>query len=143
MFQGEYSNSMDDKGRVSIPAAFREALRRDYGDDRIVVTRTPHDPCLNAYPIRVWNRLLARLNQQQPSRELRAYRRIVLGSAQEYTPDKQGRILIPQNLREYAGLTRAVQFAGAGEIFEIWDRATWDRQLEADLALARNFEPGL
>jgi len=143
MFQGEYSNSMDDKGRVSIPAAFREALRRDHGDERIVVTRTPHDPCLNAYPLRVWSRLLARLNQQQPSRQLRAYRRIVLGSAQEYSPDKQGRILIPQNLRQYAGLKHAVQFAGAGEIFEIWDRTTWDRQLEADLELARDFEPGL
>lgn len=142
MFQGEYSNNMDDKGRVSIPAAFRDTLQREHGDARIVVTRTPHDPCLVAYPLRIWKRLQTKLANARPSRELRAWRRIVLGSAQEYAPDKQGRILLPQSLREYAGLNRAVQFAGAGETFEIWDKQAWARQLEADLALARDFEAG-
>jgi len=140
MFQGEFSNNMDDKGRVSIPAAFRDALRSGYGDDGLIITRTPYSPCLVAYPMREWKKLQARIAAMRPSPELRAYKRIVISSAQQYGPDRQGRVLIPQSLRDYSSLQKGVMFAGAGEFFEIWDRESWDRQLESDLALARNFE---
>ncbi|ATX78851.1 MraZ protein [Mariprofundus aestuarium] len=143
MFQGEFSNNMDDKGRVSIPAAFRDALKSCHAEESIIITRTPHSRCLVAYPIREWKRLQTRINATPSSEALRAYKRIVISSAQEFSPDRQGRVLLSAALREYASLDRAVQFAGAGETFEIWDKGSWDRQLEADLALAQNFELGL
>ncbi len=143
MFQGEFSNNMDDKGRVSIPAVFRDTLKSHHADERIVITRSPHTRHLVAYPMREWKRLQSRIAATPPSPQLRAFKRIVLGSAQEYTPDRQGRVLIAPAMREYANMERVIHFAGAGETFEIWDRASWDRQLEADLALARDFELGL
>jgi len=143
MFQGEFSNNMDDKGRVSIPASFRDSLKTNHADERVVITRSPHTRNLVAYPMREWKRLQARISNTPPSPELRAFKRIVISSAQEYTPDRQGRVLVAPGMREYAGLDRAIQFAGAGETFEIWDKSSWDKQLEADLALAQSFELGL
>ncbi|RMH62821.1 MAG: division/cell wall cluster transcriptional repressor MraZ [Zetaproteobacteria bacterium] len=140
MFQGEFSNSMDGKGRVSIPAAFRDELKRSYGDERLVITRTPHNECLVAYPLREWKRLQSRIAAMRPSPELRAYKRVIFSSAQEYLPDRQGRVLIPQGLRDWASLSKSVQFSGFGDTFEIWDKAKWEAQLEIDVQLARNFE---
>jgi len=143
MFQGEFSNNMDDKGRVSIPAAFRDTLKSHYSESTLVITRTPQSRCLVAYPMREWKRLQARINAMQPSKELRAYTRIVISSAQEFTPDRQGRVLLPPALRDYASLSRAVHFAGTGEIFEIWDKEAWDKEIEAALQLAQDFELSL
>lgn len=143
MFQGEFSNNMDEKGRVSIPAAFRDTLKSCHAEGSIVITRTPHSRCLVAYPMREWKRLQQKIAATPPSEALRAYKRIVISSAQEFLPDRQGRVLLSAALRDYAMLDRAVQFLGAGETFEIWDKGGWDKQLEADLALAQNFELGL
>jgi len=143
MFQGEFSNNMDDKGRVSIPAAFRDVLKNCHAEGQLIITRTPHYPCLVAYPKREWNRLLKRISATQPSDGLRAYKHIVISSAQEYAPDRQGRVLLSPALRDYASLARSVQFAGDGEIFEIWDKNSWAKQFEADLALAKSFELSL
>ncbi|MDX8407165.1 MAG: division/cell wall cluster transcriptional repressor MraZ [Mariprofundaceae bacterium] len=143
MFQGEFSNNMDDKGRVSIPAAFRDVLKSHHADERIVITRSPHLRHLVAYPMREWKRLQARIANTPPSPQLRAFKRIVISSAQEYMPDRQGRVLVAPSMREYADMDRSIQFAGAGETFEIWAKASWDKQLEADLALAQDFELGL
>lgn len=143
MFQGEFSNNMDDKGRVSIPAAFRDTLKSHHADTSLVITRTPQSRCLVAYPMREWKRLQARINAMPPSKELRAYKRIVISSAQQFAPDRQGRVLLPPALRDYASLDRAVQFAGTGEVFEIWDRQAWDQEIETSLQLAQDFEPGL
>ena len=143
MFQGEFSNNMDEKGRVSVPAAFRDALKNFHGEGTIVVTRTPHYRCLVAYPIREWKRLQKRISEAQPSRELRAYKHVVFSSAQEFLPDRQGRVLLSPALRDYATLGRSVQFVGDGETFQIWDREAWAGQLEAALELAQDYEPGL
>lgn len=143
MFQGEFSNNMDEKGRVSIPAAFRDTLKTHHADSSLVITRTPQSRCLVAYPMREWKRLQARINAMQPSKELRAFKRIVISSAQEFTPDRQGRVLLPPALRDYASLARNIHFAGTGEVFEIWDREAWDKEMEAALQLARDFELSL
>ncbi len=143
MFQGEFSNNMDDKGRVSIPAAFRDVLKTCHAESEIIITRSPHSRCLLAYPKREWNRLQKRINATQPSEALRAFKRIVFSSAQEYLSDRQGRVLLSPALRDYASLQRTAVFAGAGEIFEIWDKQSWEDQLEADLLLAKNFELSL
>ncbi len=143
MFQGEFGNNMDDKGRVSIPAAFRDVLKNCHAEGQLIITRTPHYRCLVAYPKREWNRLLKRISATQPSDALRAYKHVVISSAQEYVPDRQGRVLLSPALRDYASLSRNVQFAGEGEIFEIWDKEGWAKQIEADLELAKSFELSL
>ncbi len=137
MFQGEYINNMDDKGRVNTPASFRDVLQKNYDDPTIIITKHPRNACLQAYPQREWKRLLAKL-AAQPANDPRvqAFKRKLVGSAQAYTPDKQGRVLIPQSLRAYAKLDKSTVFVGMIDTFEIWDAKAWDAQLaEADALL--------
>jgi len=143
MFQGEFGNNMDDKGRVSIPAAFRDVLKNCHAESQLIITRTPHYRCLVAYPKREWNRLQKRISSTPPSESLRAYKHIVYSSAQEFMSDRQGRVLLSPALRDYASLSRNVQFVGDGETFQIWDKSGWDKRLEAALELAKNFELSL
>jgi len=139
MFQGEYTNNMDDKGRINIPAPFRDALLKLHNEPTIIVARDPQTLCLRAYPQREWKRLLANIGARPSNdRVVQAFKRTVISSAQEYHPDKQGRVLIPQSLRSYAGLSKSTVFAGSVETFEIWDSSAWDAQLASSLALLQD-----
>lgn len=139
MFQGEYTNNMDDKGRINIPAPFRDVLLKSYNEPTIIVARDAQTTCLRAYPQREWQRLLAKLGALPSSdRIVQAFKRAVVSSAQEYCPDKQGRILVPQSLRAHAGLSKSTIFAGSADTFEIWDATAWDAQLASSLALLRD-----
>ncbi len=141
MFQGEYTNNMDDKGRVNIPASFREVLLKNYDDPSIVVTRDPYAPCLRAYPQREWKRLLTKvLARSSNDRAVIAFKRTVVSSAQEYAPDKQGRVLIPQNLRDYANISKGTVFVGSLDTFEIWDVSAWEAQLASSLSLLQDMD---
>ena len=142
MFQGEYNNTMDAKGRVNIPAPFREALRNQYGEERVIVTRD-YDGCLHAYPPRAWERdVLSALRKHDFNDSWRrAYERFVVSPAVTCVPDKQGRILLPPTLRSFAGLDKLVLFAGGAGHFEIWDIARREAQMEQDLAVLRNGPP--
>jgi len=142
MFQGEYKNTMDPKGRVNIPASFRDTLRNRYGDEQIIITRD-YDGCLHAYPPKEWERdVLASLRDRDlndPWR--RSYERFVVSPAVTCVPDKQGRILLPVTLREFAELDKTVLFAGGASHFEIWDTTRREAQLEQDLAMLKNGPP--
>ena len=139
MFQGEYTNNMDDKGRVNIPAPFRDVLQKSYNQPAIIIARDPQTLCLRAYPQQEWKRLLAKVGARPSSdRVVQAFKRTVISSAQEYFPDKQGRVLIPQNLRDYAGAGKSIVFAGSVDTFEIWDATAWEAQLASSLALLQN-----
>jgi len=139
MFQGEYTNNMDDKGRLNIPAPFRDVLQKTYDDTTIIAARDPQSLCLRVYPLREWKRLLAKIGARPSNdRVVQAFKRTVISSAQEYHPDKQGRVLVPQPLRSYAGMTKATVFAGSINTFEIWDAKAWDAQLASSLALLQN-----
>jgi MraZ protein len=134
MFRGSSFHTMDDKGRVIIPARFRDLIRAG-GGDRVMVSSM--DGCLVAYPLDVWrdieNRLLARV---QKSESLRRFRRVFIGGAHECACDKQERILIPPTLREDAGFEKDIVLVGVLDHFEIWARDTWEAQkkaLETDL----------
>ncbi|MDT8375295.1 MAG: division/cell wall cluster transcriptional repressor MraZ [Mariprofundaceae bacterium] len=121
MFEGEHTVSMDDKGRVSIPAGFREALRRHYDDERIVITRE-YDGCLRVYPPKEWDKNLQKFRTQNTNdRKARSYARFVIGSATTCSPDKQGRVLVSPTLRQGANLNKQIVFAGGPDYFEIWD----------------------
>ncbi len=138
-FPGEYRNAMDEKGRVNIPAVFRESLRERYGDEQVVITRD-FDGCLRAYPPREWEReVLAAVHDRDINDKYRrAYERFVVSPAVTCSPDKQGRILIPATLREFAGLGKTVLFAGGATHFEIWDVDKHEARLAEDLAILRS-----
>jgi len=138
MFQGEFSNNMDDKGRVSIPASFRDALKNFHADGQIIITRSHNTPCLIAYPTREWKRLQLAI-KDMPANLKRHFIRAVITPSQTFSPDRQGRILLAGVLREHADLSRSVHFAGTGEAFEIWVKGSWDQQLEADLTALQDF----
>ncbi len=124
MFLGEYDHTIDDKGRLAVPARFRDQL-----SEGIVVTRG-FDPCLIGFPRPYWERLAQRVSAlpfgQTGAREIQ--RRLFAGAA-DLTLDRQGRILIPQNLRDFAGLGEQVIVAGLNEYFEIWAGERWQTVL--------------
>jgi MraZ protein len=116
MFLGEHQHSLDAKGRVILPARFREQLEGG------AVIAKALDGCLAVYPVAEFERLAHRLREarERGSRERQAARTFFAG-ASEVTPDRQGRVAIPQHLREYAALSRDVIVAGSYDHIEIWD----------------------
>ena len=131
MLMGTYSHSLDAKGRLIIPARIREELGEGF-----VITRNL-DQCLSVYPKAEWDKLIASMDalpkiSSEPARRLR---RIYFGNSSVPEIDKQGRILIPQDLRNYAGLTKDVTLVGVDDHAEIWDTEVWNRyNEEADLS---------
>jgi len=124
VFLGEYQHSLDAKGRVILPSKFRGLLAGG-----CIVTRG-QDACIAIYPKDAWEQLSTRLEESsQAAKRARDFRRIWYASAIEEEPDKQGRITIPEHLREYAGLERDVTVAGDGKKIEIWAREAWARRL--------------
>ncbi len=135
MFRGCYEHTIDEKGRLSIPARFREALETTFTPP-LVLTR--QKDCLVAYPSDEWRVLEAKINEL-PSFDpkVQAFRRFFYAPAQECSIDRAGRILVPPTLRSYAGLDRQVVLAGMGKAFEIWCK---DRYDEAMKAVAEDFD---
>jgi MraZ protein len=125
MFRGHFEHAIDAKGRTSLPARFRDVLAAE-NDLRLVVTPALFDPCLHAHPMKAWEELeakIAALPQFDPN--VVAFRRRYLSAAVECEIDKQGRILVPPSLREHAGLTKEVLWAGMGKTAELWSRERW------------------
>lgn len=138
MFLGEYQHMLDAKGRVILPVRFRGQLERGG-----VIARTV-DRCLGLYPPEEWEQVAnharerARLGQRE-----RQAARVFFAGATDVVPDKQGRVAIPQHLREYAGLERDVVVTGAHSRIEIWDQARWvevSREAEASLGDAADLD---
>lgn len=130
MFLGSFEHSLDAKGRVALPVRFREVLSSN-GETRLVLTGNvdPGAKCLVAYPNAQWQAFqnrLAELPQFDP--DVIQLKRLLIGGASEVNLDRQGRILIPPMLRDYAGLDGSVLFAGLGPTIELWDRSLWEEQ---------------
>lgn len=120
---------MDTKGRMSLPAPFRESLSAA-GEDRVWLTIN-QDGCLVGYSPTEWNKVFEQVTQAKISgREARRLRRILAGRSKELTIDKQGRVLIPLKLRESAELEKDLVLLGLGTKFEIWSRANWETEME-------------
>jgi len=128
MFRGCYEHTIDEKGRLSIPARFREALETTFTPP-LVLTR--QKDCLVAYPSDEWRVLEAKINEL-PSFDpkVQAFRRFFYAPAQECSLDRAGRILVPPTLRSYAGLDRQVVLAGMGRAFEIWCKDRYDAAMQ-------------
>ncbi|HVM98356.1 MAG TPA: division/cell wall cluster transcriptional repressor MraZ [Candidatus Acidoferrales bacterium] len=141
MFRGTFEHTVDEKGRVSIPSRFRELLQAT-GDDRVVITnfQMGDAPCLDAYPYADWEKLEADLiKKPQFKRNLLTFVTFYTSHAQVCEIDKQGRILLPPTLREYAGLKKDVVVASALQKFRIFDRDVWKQAFQsASLELTQN-----
>lgn len=129
-FRGINNVSLDVKGRMAMPARYRERLLESCGG-RLVVT-IDRDHCLLVYPLPEWEIIETRLNQLPSlNRQARLLQRLYIGHATELDMDAQGRILLPLMLREYAGLGKKIVLIGQGRKFEIWDETLWNESQEA------------
>ena len=128
MFRGRFEHTIDSKGRVSIPAKFRELLAEKY-DERLILTN--FDRCLVAYPFEEWRVVEEKVGSlSMVKKEVRAFQRFFISGASECPIDKLGRILIPPTLRDYAQLARNVVFNGMLKKFEIWSKDRWLEEIK-------------
>jgi len=122
-FTGKHYKSLDAKGRVIIPAPFREILSSTDHSSTLIITNDVFDKCLCAYPVDEWQRLVEKASSlPQTNDAVKYYMRRVIGSAVECEIDKQGRLLLPPALRTDAGLNSEVVLIGLGNRIEIWDK---------------------
>ena len=142
MFLGTYSPRLDEKGRVFLPAKFRDELAGG-----LVITKG-QERCLYVFSAAEFGRLTERLREAPlTAKGARDYSRVFFASAHDDTPDKQGRVTVPPGLREYAGLDRDCVVIGANTRVEIWDAAAWATYLagqeEQFSSLSEEVLPGI
>ena len=122
MFMGEYNHTLDAKSRLIIPSKFREALGEEF------VISKGMDGCLFVYAKEEWGAFEEKLSTlpTTTNKDARKFARFFLSGADNVEVDKQGRILIPSHLKEFAGLEKDVVLAGVGKRIEIWSKEKWD-----------------
>lgn len=127
MFRGRYQHTIDPKGRLSIPAKFRDVLAQ-YGDHAEALIVVPNEHALEVHPVDEWQRIEEKLNGQSMfSPEVRHLSRLYMSRAKDAMLDGAGRILLPPDTRQQAGLDRNVTLVGGGRrVFEVWDRARFE-----------------
>src|SRR6201999_3673251 len=132
MFLGTHTPHLDEKGRLILPAKFRDELAGG-----VVITKG-QERCLYVCASAEFGRIADQLHEQPVTHKAaRAYSRVFFASAHDEVPDRQGRVTIPAHLREYAGLDRDVAVIGASTGVEIWDKTAWETYLsESEEAFA-------
>jgi len=131
-FLGEFDHSMDEKGRVSIPSRYKKYIEKitenpEYRN--VVILVKGKDKCVEAFPAEDWSRMMGDFSQEMKlddKEEDRKYVNDKLRKAMDVKIDKSGRILIPPQLKEYAGLSSSVKIVGGGDRFMIWDEKVLD-----------------
>lgn len=133
MFYGEYRHTLDDKSRMSIPSRFRVLLQGD-GNDTFYLARGL-DRCIWVITRDKWKELEGQLNSHSfTDSSARSFKRMFFSGAAAANCDRQGRVNVPQNLVEYAGIKKEVVVVGSSDMIEIWDAAAWDEYLKGSLA---------
>jgi MraZ protein len=128
LFRGRYEHAIDVKGRINIPSKFREILTEKY-DERLVITNFDH--CLLAFPFDEWSVVEQKAyNLSLVKKEAKTFLRFFYSSAMDCVIDKQGRLLIPPSLREYANLQKDVVLVGEGRKIEIWAKERWSEVVQ-------------
>jgi MraZ protein len=140
MFRGANKIMLDAKGRLAIPARYRDRLVERCANQ--LICTVDQDYCLLLYPLPDWEEIERKL-MRLPSfhRDARRLQRLMVGYACELELDGNGRVLIPRELREFAGLDRQVMLVGQGNKFELWDEARWNERRDA--WLTENAESGM
>lgn len=129
MFRGSYQHTMDAKGRLSIPSRFRDVLAQRY-EEGLILTGDVEDPCLVIYPLEAWKIHEEKLMGASATHpKVKQYQRLLYYRMVECELDRQGRILIPPMLREYAQLNKEVLVVGVGDKIEIWDKKLWEQRV--------------
>ena len=124
MFLGTHFPRLDEKGRLFLPAKFRDELAGG-----VVITKG-QERCLYVFPMAEFRRVTEAMSKAPVTQKtVRDYSRVFFASASDEVPDKQGRITVPPSLREYAGLTRDCVVIGANTRVEVWDSAAWEAYL--------------
>ncbi|SDB17917.1 MraZ protein [Pseudidiomarina indica] len=134
MFRGATAVSLDEKGRLAIPAKYRKSLLLDC-DGQMVCTIDIKQPCLLLYPLPQWQIIeqkLTTLSSMNPAE--RRLQRLLLGHAEDCQMDKSGRILIAPTLRQHADLSKKIMMIGQLNKFELWSETAWHEQIAADMA---------
>ena len=138
MFLGTHNQRLDEKGRLILPAKFRDELA-----DGVVITKG-QEHCLYVFPGAEFQRLAEELQATPVTHKAaRAYSRVFFAGAHDEVPDKQGRVGIPAHLREYAGLERDVAVIGASSRVEIWDQQAWEQYLATNEQSFAEIEEGV
>jgi MraZ protein len=133
MFSGRFDHALDEKGRVSVPARFRDVLQAE-GHDRMFITNhiLERERCLALYPPRAWEELTSKIREKAHfDRNVQLFQTFYIGGAHEVEADRQGRILVPPKLREFAQLDKEVTFSAQIDHFQLWDRAVMARVLSS------------
>lgn len=140
MFRGEFSLSMDSKGRLAVPTRYRERLVEGCGG-KLVATISLMDRCLTVYPFPDWQRLedeIKALPALDP--QVRAISHLLIGHAIECDLDGHGRMLLPQSLRDFASLDKRVHMVGQVRRFELWNEDAWSTRREELLGQVGNLQ---
>ncbi len=132
-FRGRYEYSLDTKGRLNIPAKFREIMVHEYNSELVITTAL--EGCLDCFPLAIWTKVEEKLNALPSSRiEVKRFKRFYISGAVECSLDKQGRVLLPPTLRNWAGLDRQennVVIAGQIDKLELWSQDRWGVEAQA------------
>jgi len=125
MFLGEHVHSLDSKARLTIPARYRAGLEAG-----LVVTRHPTDRCLMLFPMAEWEKVAQKVNEL-PLADPRSalLRRVLFSAAEDAVPDKQGRILLSQRLRDHAQIETDILVAGMHRFVELWNPVQWEEKV--------------
>ena len=131
MFVGEYSHNIDSKGRIIMPAKFREQLGAQF-----MITKG-FEECLFVYPMEVWEELAKNLGKLPSNQKnARFLQRMFISGAADAEPDKQGKVLITSSHREYAQLSKEVTIIGVGTRVEIWDTQKWHEYTDSEAEMS-------
>ncbi len=126
-FTGTYYYTLDPKGRTVIPAPLREILSSKYGSTKLYITNSPLDKCLHIFPESEWGLLEEKVKVLPSSDQaIQFYKRRVFSAAVPCEPDKNGRIMVPYELRENAGIKNDIVIVGLMDKLELWDKQRWD-----------------
>jgi MraZ protein len=140
VFRGANKVTLDAKGRLAMPARYRERLV-ERSDGRVVITVDRSDRCLLIYPLPEWEEIERKLMKLPTlNQSVRRLQRLMVGHATDLELDSHGRVLVPPKLREYAALDRQSMLIGQGSRFELWDEDHWNERRDAWLSVDETAE---